>query len=146
MLSVAGVGADPTGNVPLKYNDLENVYLSVTELGLAVGSSINAVFSIMPNQSIAILPYSDISDYPTGKSGIVEIVKREINNNDLGYIIFHGYTASDGDYIMHLYNYAPDGVWMPITTHATSTTEIPSRYSAQSAIPMSANDSPTACE
>ena len=108
VLSVAGVGADPTGNVPLKLSDL--VYTSLSTLGLAVGSTINAVWNALPENSLMMINASDISSPPTVNDGSLEIYKGTASIP--GYILFHGKESSTLNYAMYLTAAGiPSGTW-----------------------------------
>ena len=83
VLSVAGVGADPTGDVPLTLLDI--VYTDVTDLGLVSGSAVSAVWSTMAAGSVAVIPESEIATPPGTGKGIVIIVKED-NADSTGMI------------------------------------------------------------
>ena len=73
VLSVAGVGADPTGNVPLTLEDL--VATSITELGLPVGSTTAAAWTALPAGTTALFPASNVSDPPAVNNGMILMTK-----------------------------------------------------------------------
>lgn len=107
VLSVAGVGADMTGNVPLKLLNL--VYTSMTELGLASGSAISAVWSTMAAGSVAVIPESEIASPPGSGKGIVIIVKED-NADSTGMIkCFDRDTGHEWN--MGFSAGAPSGTW-----------------------------------
>lgn len=108
VLSVAGVGADTAGNVPLKLDNL--VYNSISELGLASGSTLSAVWTALPNNSLLIANASEISNPPVNNSGSLEIYKG--TSSVPGFIRFHGKESATGDYAMYLNaSGAPSGTW-----------------------------------
>ena len=111
VLSVAGVGADPSGNVPLVASDIDinyTKYKSITEIGLPVGSTIAAVWTALPTYAEIEIPSTQISDPPTGKSGFIVALKGATS----GYIEFKGKTTSDGDFRQYLtLSDVPDGSW-----------------------------------
>ena len=74
VLSVAGVGANAQGDVPLTLSDL--TITSVSEINLTPGS-VTAIqaFNAMPVGSEAFIPYSDISDPPVS-GGVVHLYKQ----------------------------------------------------------------------
>lgn len=110
VLSVAGVGANSFGDVPLKATDL--IPTSVTELGLPSGSTVSAIYSVMDNKSAVMLPSSEVGDAPNA-NGIIVIVKDTTNN--LAIIEFYGKDASAGDYKMGLNaSNVPSGTWYVI--------------------------------
>lgn len=110
VLSVAGVGANALGDVPLKATDL--IPTSVTELGLPSGSTVSAIYSVMDNKSAVMLPASEVGNAPNA-NGIIVIVKDTTNN--LAIIEFYGKDASAGDYKMGLNSSnVPSGTWYMI--------------------------------
>lgn len=96
VLSVAGVGADPTGNVPLQVSDL--IYKSITDLGIAAGSTLNAVWNSLSDDAVLIAPSSEI-DNPPG-DGTIFIYKG--NTSTPGRIEFWAEEQSTGDAQMYL--------------------------------------------
>lgn len=113
VLSVCNQGADSAGNVPLKYTDLVNNYESVVDLGLpASGSTISAIWNLLPVNSRMLFPASQTSDAPTDNDGgYIEIVK----TSDGGYIVYRSKTNSPGDARMYLgTGGAPSGTWVPL--------------------------------
>lgn len=114
VLSVAGIGADPTGNVPLTADDLHvgmKLYTSITDLGLPVGSTLGAVWTALPAESRIVFPSSEISNPPTAAAGVVDIAKTG-PDNDLGWIRYYGQQASSGNYEMFLTSGGvPSGSW-----------------------------------
>lgn len=106
VLSVAGVGADSAGNVPLQLFNLEHTYTSVSELGLTSGSAA-AVWAVLPINSWALFPSSEITDSPA--TGTIEMHKGPSSSS--GFITFHGLTANDGEYHMYIPNGVPEGTW-----------------------------------
>lgn len=113
VLSVAGVGADTAGNVPLNLSNL--VYTALSELGLSSGSSLAAVWIVLPDNSLLIANAAEISDPPVSAAGSLEIYKG--TSTIPGFIRFHGKESSTGDYAMYL-NAAgtPSGTWKRIAT------------------------------
>lgn len=108
VLSVAGVGADTAGNVPLKLDNL--VYNALSELGLASGSTLAAVWTALPENSLLIANAAEISDPPVSDAGSLEIYKG--NSTTPGFIRFHGKESNTGDYAMYLSSAgAPSGTW-----------------------------------
>ena len=118
VLSVAGVGADPTGNVPK--NDLREaidekfkIYKSVTEIGLpATGSTIAAVATALPTQSIIIFNSSEISNGP-GYSGTIVMIK----NVSLESIEFHSLADNTRNCRMGVSDGSPTGTWIPMADY-----------------------------
>lgn len=113
VLSVAGVGADTAGNVPLKLDNL--VYNTLSELGMGSGSTLSAVWTALPDNSLLIANAADISDPPVNAGGSLEVYKG--TSTVPGFIRFHGKESSTGDYAMYL-NAAgdPSGTWKRIAT------------------------------
>ncbi len=73
VLSVAGVGADPTGNVPLTLDDL--TITSLTEISVTPGSvSGLQAFNALPNGSEAFLAPTEIND-PPANTGVLHMYK-----------------------------------------------------------------------
>ena len=73
VLSVAGVGADPNGDVPLTLDDL--TITSLTELTITPGSvSGLQAFNALPNGSQAFLAPTEIND-PPANTGVLQIYK-----------------------------------------------------------------------
>ena len=108
VLSVANVGADTAGNVPLKLDNL--VYNALSELGLASGSTLSAVWTALPDNSLLIANAADISDPPVSDAGSLEVYKG--TSTIPGFIRFHGKESNTGDYAMYLSNAgAPSGTW-----------------------------------
>lgn len=108
VLSVAGVGADSAGNVPLKLDNL--IYNALSELGLASGSTLAAVWTALPENSLLIADAAEISDPPVSDAGSLEIYKG--TSTVPGFIRFHGKESSTGDYAMYLSSAgAPSGTW-----------------------------------
>lgn len=110
VLSVAGIGADPTGNVPLKITDL--IPTDVTDLGIPSGSNVSAIYTVMPDHSAVIVPASQVGDAPNS-NGIISIIKDSTNN--LAVIEFFGKNTTAGDFRMYLNaSNVPDGTWKRI--------------------------------
>ena len=108
VLSVAGVGADTSGNVPLKLDNL--LYNALSELGLASGSTLAAVWTALPDNSLLIANAADISDPPVSDAGSLEVYKG--TSTVPGFIRFHGKESSTGEYAMYLSSAgAPSGTW-----------------------------------
>lgn len=111
VLSVAGVGADTAGNVPLKLDNL--VYNALSELGLASGSTLAAVWTALPENSLLIANAAEISDPPVNAAGSLEVYKG--SSTVSGFIRFHGKESNTGDYAMYLSSAgAPSGTWEEI--------------------------------
>lgn len=73
VLSVAGVGADQNGDVPLKLDNL--VITSVSELALVPGAvTALQAFNALPIKAEAFLAYTDVSDAPA-TSGVIHMYK-----------------------------------------------------------------------
>ena len=107
VLSVAGVGANLAGDVPLKLLDI--VYTSVTDLGLASGSAVSAVWTTMAAGSVAVIPESEIASPPGSGNGIVIIVKED-NLSSTGMIkCFDRDTGKEWN--MGFSAGAPSGTW-----------------------------------
>lgn len=110
VLSVAGVGADPTGNVPLKITDL--IPTDVTDLGIPSGSNVSAIYTVMADHSAVIVPASQVGDAPNS-NGIISIIKDSTNN--LAVIEFYGKNTTAGDFRMYLNaSNVPDGTWVRV--------------------------------
>lgn len=110
VLSVAGVGADPTGNVPLKISDM--IPTDVTDLGIPSGSNVSAIYTVMADHSAVIVPASQVGDAPNN-NGIISIIKDSTNN--LAVIEFFGKDTTAGDFRMYLNaSNVPDGTWKRI--------------------------------
>ena len=108
VLSVAGVGADTAGNVPLKLDNL--VYNALSELGLASGSTLSAVWTALPDNSLLIANAAEISDPPVSDAGSLVVYKG--SSTVPGFIRFHGKESNTGDYAMYLSSAgAPSGTW-----------------------------------
>lgn len=108
VLSVAGVGADTAGNVPLKLDNL--VYNAISELGLASGSTLAAVWTALPDNSLLIANAAEISDPPVSDAGSLEVYKG--TSTTPGFIRFHGKESNTGDYAMYLTSAGtPSGTW-----------------------------------
>lgn len=115
VLSVAGVGASPNGDVPLKINDLTNVYSDISDLGLGTGSTIGAVYDIMPTPSVAVLPLAQIANPPSNTGSLI-IIKNASSS----------ITAVDNagrTYSMIMSNNAPTGNWKAPVMMRKFTTE-----------------------
>lgn len=118
VLSVAGVGADPTGNVP--GNNLREaldekfkIYKSVTEIGLpATGSTIAAVTTALPTQSIIIFDSSEISNGPAYTGTIVMI-----KNASLESVEFYSRADNKRNCRMGISAGVPTGTWIPIADY-----------------------------
>ena len=111
VLSVAGVGADTAGNVPLKLDNL--VYNALSELGLASGSTLAAVWTALPENSLLIANAAEISDPPVSDAGSLEVYKG--SSTIPGFIHFYGKESTTGNFIMHLTTAGiPDGIWTPV--------------------------------
>lgn len=124
VLSVAGVGADTAGNVPLKLDNL--VYTALSELGLASGSTLSAVWTALPDNSLLIANGSDIADPPVNTAGSLEIYKGTATVP--GFIRFHGKESSTGDYAMYLTAAgAPSGTWEEVGAGSVETTDLTSQ-------------------
>ena len=109
VLSVAGVGALPNGDVPLKISDLAPV--DITTLGLPVGSSISAVRSAMPSNSVISAPASQFSNPPISEPGII-IIAKQGTNDELGFIQYISQSGKIFD--MPLTSAGlPSGTWNP---------------------------------
>ena len=121
VLSVAGIGADLTGDVPLHSYDLLNIYESITDLGLGSGSTISAVWNALNYGDRITFPASEVSNGPSGVSGTIDIYRGTASQT--GWISFYGATESDGDYRMHLSGGNPDGTWLSVLTSAAIITE-----------------------
>lgn len=132
VLSVAGVGADTAGNVPLKLENL--VYNALSELGLASGSTLAAVWTALPDNSLLIANAADISDPPVSAAGSLEIYKG--TSNVPGFIRFHGKESSTGDYAMYL-NAAgiPSGTWEEIGAGTVETIDLTSQCTFPKGVP-----------
>lgn len=114
VLSVAGIGADPNGNVPLKISNL--VPVDISSFGIPSGSTVQAVYTVMPDHSAVVLPASQIGNAPNN-NGIIAIMKDSTNN--LASIEFHGKNLSAGDFKMYLNSSnAPSGTWVRINDPA----------------------------
>mgnify|MGYP007115355691 CR=1 FL=1 len=117
VLSVANVGADTAGNVPLTAADLDvkiKLYTSITDpdIGLPSGSTITAVWNAMPANSRVVFPRSEVSDPPEDSAGVIDICKTGPNSN-LGWILYHAQQESVGDYQMYLTSAGvPSGTWV----------------------------------
>lgn len=117
VLSVANVGADTAGNVPLTAADLDvkiKLYTSITDpdIGLPTNSTVTAVWNALPANSRVVFPRSEISDYPADSAGVIDICKTGPNNN-LGWILYHAQQESVGDYQMYLTSAGvPSGTWI----------------------------------
>ena len=113
VLSVAGVGADTSGNVPLKLENL--VYSALSELGLASGSTLAAVWTALPDNSLLIANAAEISNPPVSAAGSLEVYKG--SSTIPGFIHFYGKESNTDNFIMHLTSEGtPDGVWTPVST------------------------------
>ena len=116
VLSVCNIGADTAGNIPLTAPDVGidyTLYSDVTDLGIPSGSNISAIYTVLPDHSRILFPSTQAGDAPTGKMGIIEIVKNTINN--IGFIAFHGYRQTDPEYVMPFSSNTPSGTWKQIT-------------------------------
>lgn len=113
VLSVAGVGANLAGDVPLTAADLDVKYTlldDITDLGIPVGSNISAIWTVMADHSRILFPASQCGDAPNS-NGMILIIKDSTNN--LGVIRFLGKNATAGNYTMYLDNSnVPDGSWL----------------------------------
>lgn len=124
VLSVAGIGADTSGNVPLKLENL--VYNSLSELGLASGSTLSAVWTAMPDNSLLIANASDISNPPVSAAGSLEVYKG--TSTVPGFIRFHGKESSTGDYAMYLTAAGiPSGTWEEVGADTVETINLTSQ-------------------
>lgn len=116
VLSVASVGADPTGNVPLVASDLDidyTLFSSITDLGLPLGSTISAVWSALGAHEARILfPSSEISNPPVADDGLIYLVKN--NTATDGFIFYYGKASTTADYRMYLSGGTPSGTWVKI--------------------------------
>ena len=116
VLSVAGVGANPTGDVPLTASDLDinyTLFSSITDLGLPLGSTITAVWTALgANEARILFPSSEISDPPVADDGLIYLVKN--NTATDGFILYYGKTSSTADYRMYLSGSTPSGTWEAI--------------------------------
>lgn len=112
VLSVAGVGADPTGNVPLQGSDIDinfKSYKSIIDLGLPSGSSVTAIWNAMPTYSIVDCPSTECSNPPTGATGVIHIVKLSAT----GYVEFKDKDGTSGNAVMFLNSSnVPTGTWI----------------------------------
>lgn len=121
VLSVANVGADTAGNVPLTAADLDvkiKLYTSITDpdIGLPSGSTITAVWNALPANSRVVFPRSEVSDPPEDSAGVIDICKTGPNSN-LGWILYHAQQESVGDYQMYLTSAGvPSGTWKKLGT------------------------------
>lgn len=132
VLSVAGVGADSAGNVPLNAADLKvkmKLYTSITDpdIGLPTGSTVTAVWNALPANSRVIFPRSEVSDPPVDAAGVIDIAKTGPNSN-LGWIIYHAQQESTGDYQMYLTSAgAPSGTWKKVGADDVETIDLTSQ-------------------
>lgn len=113
VLSVCNVGADSAGNIPLKSTDLTNNYESVVDLGLpATGSTISAIWNLLPVNSKIVFPATQTSNAPeNANDGYIEMIK----GNSGGYILYRSNTNTPGDFRMYLdSDNAPTGTWVTI--------------------------------
>lgn len=109
VLSVAGVGADTAGNVPLKLDNL--VYNSLSELGLASGSTLSAVWTAIPNNSLLITSAAEISNPPTTDAGTLEVYKGDTSVP--GFIRVYDKEVNK-DFVMRLTSEGtPSNTWLP---------------------------------
>lgn len=124
VLSVCNVGADTAGNVPLKSNNLTNVFTTVTELGTSTGITIRAAWQLLNNGDMLVARSEEFTNAPSGKSGTI-VIHKNLNGNG-GSIHFYGDTRSDGSSIMYLTGspLAPSGTWSNIGTAITSRTHL----------------------
>lgn len=119
VLSVAGVGADTAGNVPLTAADLKvkmKLYTSITDpdIGLPTGSSVTAVWNALPANSRVVFPRSEVFDPPVDAAGVIDIAKTGPNSN-LGWILYYGQQGSTGNYQMYLTSAGvPSGTWKKV--------------------------------
>lgn len=127
VLSVAGVGADTAGNVPLKLDNL--VYNTLSELGLASGSTLAAVWTALPNNSLLIANAADIADPPSNQPGTLEIYK---GTSDIpGFIRFYSKVDTYNDYAMYMTAAGdPTGVWKEIINTNYTTAQCSTSFSA----------------
>lgn len=126
VLSVAGVGADPTGDVPLTAANLDvnyTLYTDITELGIPVGSTLSAVWTaIGANNAIVIFPSSQISDPPSANAGMIQMIKN--NDASSGYILYFSKESGTYDQRMRLSGGSPSGTWenlVPVTLGGLAT-------------------------
>lgn len=116
VLSVANVGADTAGNVPLTAADLDvkmKLYTSITDpdIGLPSGSTVIAVWNALPANTRIVFPRSEVSNPPEDSAGVIDICKTGPNSN-LGWILYHAQQESVGDYQMYLTSAGvPSGTW-----------------------------------
>lgn len=132
VLSVANVGADTAGNVPLTAADLKvkmKLYTSITDpdIGLPTGSTVTAVWNAMPANSRVVFPRSEVSDPPVDSAGVIDIAKTGPNSN-LGWILYYGQQESTGNYQMYLTSAgAPSGTWKKVGADAVETIDLTSQ-------------------
>ena len=116
VLSVAGVGANPTGDVPLVASDLDvnyTLFSSITDLGLPLGSTITAVWTALgANEARILFPSSEISDPPVADDGLIYLVKN--NTATDGFILYYGKASTTADYRMYLSGSTPSGTWIKV--------------------------------
>lgn len=116
VLSVAGVGANPTGDVPLVASDLDvnyTLFSSITDLGLPLGSTITAVWTALgANEARILFPSSEISDPPVADDGLIYLVKN--NTATDGFILYYGKASTTADYRMYLSGSVPSGTWIKV--------------------------------
>lgn len=132
VLSVAGVGADLAGNVPLTL--LDTVYTSITDIGLAVGSTIIAVWTALQNGEMAIFPTTEIASPPSETSGVVIVMKQDNLSN-------HGYIKcidrdSGQEWNMGFTGTVPTGTWIRVLT--TSDYQILNKNIPSTTVPANA--------
>lgn len=117
VLSVAHVGADLTGNVPLTASDLDvklKLFTSITDLGLPSGSTLTAVWNILPANSRIVFPQSEISNPPVNAAGVIDMCKTG-PDHDLGWVFYYG--QQDQTYQMYLNSSGlPSGSWNLLPT------------------------------
>lgn len=132
VLSVANVGADTAGNVPLTAADLDvklKLYTSITDpdIGLPTGSSVTAVWNALPANSRVVFPRSEISDPPVDAAGVIDIAKTGPNSN-LGWILYYGQQEITGNYQMYLTSVGlPSGTWKKVGADSVETIDLTSQ-------------------
>lgn len=154
VLSVANVGADTAGNVPLTAADLDvkiKLYTSITDpdIGLPSGSTVTAVWNALPTNCRVVFPRSEVSNPPEDSAGVIDICKTGPNSN-LGWILYHAQQESVGDYQMYLTSSGvPSDTWVKPGSRIAVTTlynqtpvNIPANSGQDFRLPFSNLDTP----
>lgn len=105
------------------------IYNSVTDIGLATGNTVKAVFDYMPTYSILIVQADDFnSNYVPNTLGTVLIVKPA--SAARSWIQFFGKTSTQSDYRMYLdSDNEPTGTWVAIGSSGSSNT-VPTNHAS----------------